>query len=106
MQRSSERILTTHVGSLPRPSALADMLVRQERGEAVDGRDCCAKRASAAVRDVVARQVAAGIDIINDGEQAARGLPDLRASAHAGLRRRIQAPARRATWPNFPEFWR
>ncbi len=36
MQRSTERILTTHVGSLPRPAALAELLVRQERGEAVD----------------------------------------------------------------------
>jgi 5-methyltetrahydropteroyltriglutamate--homocysteine methyltransferase len=68
MRRSDDRILTTHVGSLPRPPALADMLVRQERGEAVDAaalRDA----ARAAVADVVARQIEAGIDIINDGEQ-------------------------------------
>lgn len=68
MQRSTERILTTHVGSLPRPAALADLLVRHERGETIDlaERD---RSISAAVEMVVRQQVEAGIDIGNDGEQ-------------------------------------
>ncbi len=68
MKRSTDRILTTHVGSLPRPPALAELLVKQERGEAVDRGVLHAAMADA-VKEVVARQVAAGIDIVNDGEQ-------------------------------------
>src|SRR5262245_14828188 len=68
MKGSDRRILTTHVGSLPRPPALRDLLVRQDRGETVD-REALAREAEAAVRHVVARQVEAGIDVGNDGEQ-------------------------------------
>jgi len=68
MKRSEHRILTTHVGSLPRPPALRDLLVRQDRGEAVDGA-ALAREAEAAVRHVVKKQLEAGIDVGNDGEQ-------------------------------------
>jgi 5-methyltetrahydropteroyltriglutamate--homocysteine methyltransferase len=68
MKRSEDRILTTHVGSLPRPPALRDLLVRLDRGEAIDT-DALRREAESAVRHVVARQLQAGIDIINDGEQ-------------------------------------
>jgi 5-methyltetrahydropteroyltriglutamate--homocysteine methyltransferase len=68
MKRSEQRILTTHVGSLPRPPALRDLLVAQDRGEAVDPA-ALAREAEAAVRHVVRRQLAAGIDVGNDGEQ-------------------------------------
>src|SRR5881296_4299827 len=68
MKRSEHRFLTTHVGSLPRPPALRDLLVRQDRGEAVD-RGAFAREAEAAVRHVVAKQLEVGIDVGNDGEQ-------------------------------------
>src|SRR5437667_11055467 len=68
MKRSEHRILTTHVGSLPRPAALRDLLVRQDRGESVDPA-LLAREAEAAVRHVVSRQREAGIDVGNDGEQ-------------------------------------
>jgi len=68
MTRSERRILTTHVGSLPRPPALRDLLVRQDRGEAIDAATL-AREAEAAVRHVVQRQLEAGIDVGNDGEQ-------------------------------------
>src|SRR5262245_44626931 len=68
MKRSEQRILTTHVGSLPRPSALRDLLVRQDRGEPIDAA-AMAREAQAAVRHVVAKQLEAGIDVGNDGEQ-------------------------------------
>jgi len=68
MERSERRILTTHAGSLPRPKPLVEMLVRQSRREDVD-----VTALAAAVRDatryVVARQLEAGIDVGNDGEQ-------------------------------------
>ena len=72
MKKSDERILTTHVGSIPRPAALRELLVRWDRGEPVD-EAALAREAEGAVRDVVARQLEAGIDIGNDGEQPRAG---------------------------------
>ena len=71
MKRNSDRILTTHVGSLPRPDALRQMLVARDEGEAYDG-DAFEPAVRAAVLDVVKQQGAAGLDIINDGEQSKR----------------------------------
>ena len=68
MKLSKDRILVTHVGSLPRPAVLDDLLIRQEAGEAID-EALLAREAAEAVRNVVARQIQAGIDIVNDGEQ-------------------------------------
>ena len=65
---SADRILTTHVGSLPRNPALADVLIRREKGEALDER-AMSDEMDRAVRTVVERQQAAGIDVGNDGEQ-------------------------------------
>src|SRR2546421_9510140 len=72
MRRSDERLLTTHVGSIPGRAALRDLLVRQDRGEPVD-EGALARETEAAVREVVARQLAAGIDVGNDGEQPRAG---------------------------------
>jgi 5-methyltetrahydropteroyltriglutamate--homocysteine methyltransferase len=72
MRRSDDRILTTHVGSIPRSPALRDLLVRQDAGQAVDAAEL-ARQAEAAVRDVILRQLAAGIDVGNDGEQPRAG---------------------------------
>jgi 5-methyltetrahydropteroyltriglutamate--homocysteine methyltransferase len=68
MKRSEHRILTTHVGSLPRPPALRDLLVRLDHGEAVDPA-ALAREAESAVSHVVRKQLEAGIDVGNDGEQ-------------------------------------
>lgn len=63
------RIATTHVGSLPRPKEVADILVRHERGEPVDATK--ADRAfQAGVDEAVRRQVEAGVTIVSDGEMA------------------------------------
>ena len=63
MRRSTERILTTHTGSLPRPAKVVEELLANRMGPALDAavRD--------AVADVIAKQQAAGIDVINAGEQ-------------------------------------
>ena len=68
MLLSRDRILTTHVGSLPRSQALTDLLIRREAGETIGGAALAAEM-DKSVASVVARQVAAGIDIGNDGEQ-------------------------------------
>ena len=69
MRRSTDRILTTHTGSLPRGDQVAELLAMRERGEAVapSAMDAASLRA---VEDCVDRQLGAGLDIINDGEQA------------------------------------
>ena len=72
MKRSTERILTTHTGSLPRPPEVVDLLLAKE--EHRGARAAALETAVAAAIDVVVhKQVAAGVDIINDGEQ---GRPD------------------------------
>jgi len=68
MLRSEKRILTTHVGSLPRDPALRDSLIAIERGQPID-RTVHDRLVDAAITDVVQRQITAGVDIGNDGEQ-------------------------------------
>jgi 5-methyltetrahydropteroyltriglutamate--homocysteine methyltransferase len=72
MKRSSERILTTHVGSLPRPPDLLEMIQAKERGEVLD-REAFAARVKTAVAEVVKRQSDSGIDILADGEMGRFG---------------------------------
>ena len=62
-------ILTTHVGSLPRSKAVTDLVFAAERGDSVD-KSAFDRVIGAAVTEVVARQVAAGIDIVSDGEMS------------------------------------
>ena len=69
MKRSTERFLTTHTGSLPRPADLIRMMFAKEEGVPVEGA-ALATRVRAAVAEVVARQVEAGIDLVNDGEMS------------------------------------
>jgi len=72
MKLSTDRILTTHVGSLPRSAAVTDMLLRKERGESYDRAEFD-RAIRDAVIDTVARQVATGIDVVSDGETAKIG---------------------------------
>ena len=69
MENSSNRILTTHVGSLPRPKRVADLLFAKDRDEDYDKTEF--DRAIAdGVKEAVARQLEAGIDVISDGEMS------------------------------------
>jgi 5-methyltetrahydropteroyltriglutamate--homocysteine methyltransferase len=69
MTRSTERFLTTHTGSLPRPDDLIRMMYAKEEGVPVE-REALAARVRAAVAEVVRKQVEAGVDIVNDGEMS------------------------------------
>jgi 5-methyltetrahydropteroyltriglutamate--homocysteine methyltransferase len=69
MKRSSERILTTHTGSLPRPTDLLTLLRAKEDGEPLDAAKLAA-RVKTAVAETVRRQVDTGIAIVNDGEMS------------------------------------
>jgi 5-methyltetrahydropteroyltriglutamate--homocysteine methyltransferase len=69
VKRSTERFLTTHTGSLPRPADLVQIMFAKEEGIPVDGA-ALAARIARAVADVVKAQQKAGIDIVNDGEMS------------------------------------
>jgi 5-methyltetrahydropteroyltriglutamate--homocysteine methyltransferase len=87
---SRDRILTTHVGSLPRNEKLSDFLMMQEEGKSYDPK-VMADEMDKAVRHVVAEQVKAGIDIGNDGEQRRIGFQTYvpqRMSGFAGVSKR------------------
>ena len=99
---SRDRILTTHVGSLPRNEKLSDLLLRQEAGEAFDAREMAAE-IDKAVAHVVERQLAAGIDIGNDGEQQRVGFQTYvpqRMSGFGGVSKR----RRGREFEEFPEL--
>ena len=69
MKRSTERFLTTHTGSLPRPDDLVRAMFAKEEGVPVDGGSLAA-RIRSAVAEVVQKQIEAGVDVVNDGEQS------------------------------------
>ncbi len=99
---SRDRILTTHVGSLPRNEKLSDLLVRQEAGETLDQRMLDAEMDSA-VRHVVDKQASAGIDVGNDGEQQRVGFQTYvpqRMSGFGGVSKR----RRGREFEEFPEL--
>src|SRR5436190_8359347 len=108
MKRSMDRILTTHVGSLPRPDDLRDLIQNKARGEAVD-EALFAARVKSAVAETVRRQAEAGIDIVADGEMGRVGFIPYVNERLAG----IEPSAREAAnyWAQsreyraFPEFY-
>lgn len=99
---SRDRILTTHVGSLPRNEVLSSLLVRREEGEKIEPGEL-AQEMDRAVRHVVERQSQAGIDIGNDGEQQRVGFQTYipqRMSGFAGESKR----RRGRDYEEFPEL--
>ncbi|MCW5690338.1 MAG: cobalamin-independent methionine synthase II family protein [Pseudolabrys sp.] len=102
MISSRDRILTTHVGSLPRNDKLSDLLVRQEQGQPYDAAEMAAEL-DKAVAHVVGKQAEAGIDIGNDGEQQRVGFQTYvpqRMSGFAGVSNR----RRGKEFEDFPEL--
>jgi 5-methyltetrahydropteroyltriglutamate--homocysteine methyltransferase len=99
MLLSRDRILATHVGSLPRSEALSDMLIDREEGQPLS-EHLLADEMDRAVRHVIAKQAEAGIDIGNDGEQQRVGFQTYvprRMSGFAG-------ESKRRRGPDFEEF--
>jgi 5-methyltetrahydropteroyltriglutamate--homocysteine methyltransferase len=100
---SSDRILTTHAGSLPRPPDLRDMVMAKSRGETVD-QAALDRRLDAAVAEVVRTQIECGLDSVNDGELSKSNFTDyvrLRIAGFetrpAAARRRLEITARDST---------
>jgi 5-methyltetrahydropteroyltriglutamate--homocysteine methyltransferase len=109
MKRSTERILTTHVGSLPRPPDLLDMIQAKERGAAFDG-EAFAGRVKSAIAEVVKRQADSGIDIVADGEMGRFGFIPYVNERLAGIEPRKNT-SRTGNWSQsreylaFPEYY-
>src|SRR5215831_2578113 len=87
MKISADRILTTHVGSLPRPDDLFELMLSRMDGKPVDEAAYSA-RVRDAVRDSVREQVGAGLDVVNDGEMGKPSFITYAASRLDGLERR------------------
>ena len=108
MKRSTDRILTTHCGSLARPKELARLDESEVSGERYD-EGAYTKRVRSAVGEIVRRQVESGIDVVADGEQGKPGffayvrerLADLRPSR----RRPADGSSGRRRWRMFPEYY-
>ena len=109
MKRSTERILTTHVGSLPRPPDLLDMIQAKERGAAFDG-EAFAGRVKSAIAEVVKQQADSGIDIVADGEMGRFGFIPYVNERLAGIEPRKNT-SRVGNWSQsreylaFPEYY-
>src|ERR687888_1024265 len=101
MKRSTERILTTHTGSLPRPPDLSATLEALDAGTPPDPAAFDA-RVQRAVAEIVRAQVDAGVDIVNDGEQGKVGYSTYVRHRLTGFGGQSQG-ALRADWADFPK---
>jgi len=111
MKRSTDRMLTTHVGSLSRPEALVPLLRQRERGQPHDEAEL-ARLARETVNDVVRRQVEAGIDVVNDGEQARPSFFGYIVERFSGFERKPPRPGEESNprsagreYQAFPEYY-
>src|SRR6266542_2163408 len=101
MKLSTDRILTTHTGSLPRAQDLTATLEALDAGTPPDPAAFEA-RVRRAVADIVRQQVEAGVDIVNDGEQGKVGYATYVRYRLTGFGGRSAVPVR-ADWADFPE---
>ena len=110
LKRSTERILTTHAGSLPRPDDLRDLLVAKDEGRPYDPA-ALAARVGSAVAEAVRRQIASGLDVINDGEVSKRSFSTYAREWLTGFTERPATPDERPAMisgrdmPEFAEYF-
>ena len=110
MKRSTERILTTHVGSLARSDSLTPLLRLREDGQPYDHAQL-GREVRAAVAHVVRKQVEAGIDIVTDGEQGKSGFFSYVIERFNGFERKPMAPgtvrprAAGREYLSFPDYY-
>jgi 5-methyltetrahydropteroyltriglutamate--homocysteine methyltransferase len=96
MKRSSERILVTHAGTLPRPADLTEMLAAKNEGQPYD-REALTKRVKESVSEGVRKQVECGIDVVNDGEMGKSNFSRYTRERLSGFVERPAGPAFRPT---------
>ena len=104
MQRSEERILTSHTGSLPRPDDLVELLFRND-ADTLDRRDVLDRRVCEAVAEVVQTQVRHGVDIVNDGEIGKIGYATYIKDRLTGFDGQSKPRPKPLEWDEFPEFY-
>ncbi|HWM58468.1 MAG TPA: methionine synthase, partial [Pseudonocardia sp.] len=108
MQRSTERILATHVGSLARPRDLLELLREREHGRPYDV-DGFAKRVTGAVAEVVTEQVRCGLDVVTDGEMSKVSfltyVKDRLAGFDPGAGERLMPPSWQVEIDAFPGYY-
>ena len=108
MQRSTNRILTTHTGSIARPADLIELMRAKENGQPYD-REEFETLATQAVEECVRRQVEAGLDVINDGEQRKSGFTTYLTERLAGFEAVPytpgESPGRWREVADFPEYY-
>lgn len=85
MKKSSDRILTSHVGSLPRPADLAELILKRHQGSEPVDEDAFQQRVSQATEEIVAKQVETGVDVVSDGEVGKNGYIDYAVERLAGF---------------------
>jgi 5-methyltetrahydropteroyltriglutamate--homocysteine methyltransferase len=103
MKRSTHHILTTHTGSLPRPTDLVDMVLRKEAKQPVD-EDVVAMRVRSAVAAVVRRQAEVGVTVVNDGEQGKSGYSTYMKDRLTGFEGESPAATLSGEANDFPEY--
>jgi 5-methyltetrahydropteroyltriglutamate--homocysteine methyltransferase len=103
MKISTDRILTTHVGSLPRPQALVDLLVKKDQEQPYDLAEFD-RQVAQAVRDIVAQQVAIGIDVVSDGEASKIGYATYIKDRLTGFGGEPFVPKPQRDLADYPEF--
>ncbi len=103
MKLSTDRILTTHVGSLPRPQALVDLLVKKDAEQAYDHAEFD-RQVTKAVGEIVAHQVAIGIDVVSDGEASKIGYATYIKDRLTGFGGEPFAPKPQRDLADYPEF--
>jgi 5-methyltetrahydropteroyltriglutamate--homocysteine methyltransferase len=94
MRRSTERILTTHAGSLARPDGLRALLTAKDEGQLYDA-SALAVQTRSAVAAVVRQQVGVGLDVVNDGEQSKRNFTTYARERLGGVEERVLRPGER-----------
>ena len=108
MQRSTNRILATHTGSIARPDGLIELMRAKENGQPYD-REEFETLATQAVEECVRRQVEAGLDVINDGEQRKSGFTTYLTERLAGFEAVPytpgESPGRWREVADFPEYY-
>jgi 5-methyltetrahydropteroyltriglutamate--homocysteine methyltransferase len=108
MKRSTDRILTTHCGSLARPKDLLDLMKAKLNGEAYDP-SAYTKRITSAVADIVRRQAESGIDVVADGEQGKPGFFTYVRERLTGFEAKTAPPGGWQQWAaevaDFPEYY-
>jgi 5-methyltetrahydropteroyltriglutamate--homocysteine methyltransferase len=109
MLRSTDRILTTHVGSLARPDGLLELMRARANGEPID-QDAYGAWVRTAVADVVRKQAESGVDVVSDGEQSKVGFFQYVRERLTGFEPAPESGARPSPWVSefaaFPEYYK